>query len=239
MSILLGVMLLMTASETVIYAKTFDGPLGSVYPEWSSSTIRFAGRLLMPGKGALPAEKVTNVASANGKARFLGEFGGPRIDPTAKTRVRQSVTLQLKNLKPHHAIKVEFDLLILKSWDGASPTYGPDRWKLQVEGGPTLLDTTFSNNPKLDTDRSVQDYPQPGSRQMAGAARVRTLGYTFFGDSTYALSYTFPHDAESLTLVFASDLFEGKGIGDESWGLDNVVVQAIEAPPQNAGSPRD
>ena len=74
---------------------------------------------------------------------------------------------------------------------------------------------------------------------MEGAVASRTLGYQFFGDSTYRLSFTFPHEGDGLTLVFASDLFEGKGIGDESWGLDTVIVKAIDAPLENAGSPRD
>ncbi len=226
--------------DTVVYSNDFNGKLGSTYPEWASSKIAFEGRFLMPGKGTLPPEKVTNVESPKGNVRFLGEFGGPRIDPTARTRVRQSVTLQLKDLTPHKGVKVEFDLLILKSWDGSSPMYGPDRWKLAVEGGPTLVETTFSNNPKLDADRSFQDYPKPGSKQMEGSAVSRTLGYQFFGDSIYKLSATFPHQGETLTLVFSSDLFEGKGIGDESWGLDNVVVRTTtDEPLQNDGSPRD
>jgi hypothetical protein len=129
-------------------------------------------------------------------------------------------------------VTASFDLLVLKSWDGSSPQYGPDRWSLRVEGGPTLLDTTFSNNPKLDTDKSFQDYPRPGSPPQAGAAAVKALGYGFFGDSTYHLTFRFPHTADSLALEFASDLFEGKGTGDESWGLDDVrvSVDAGESP---------
>jgi hypothetical protein len=50
------------------------------------------------------------------------------------------------------------------------------------------------------------------------------MGYGFFGDSTYHLMYEIEHSADSLVLEFASDLFEGKGTDDESWGLDNVKV---------------
>src|SRR5262249_28031804 len=45
------------------------------------------------------------------------------------------------------------------------------------------------------------------------------------GDSVYHLTFTFPHTADSLTLEFASDLFEGKGTEDEAWGLDDVTVK--------------
>jgi hypothetical protein len=121
-------------------------------------------------------------------------------------------------------VTVRFELLILKSWDGNSPQYGPDRLSVRVAGGPTLLDTTFSNNPKVETDRSFQDYPRPQSPPQTGAASVKTLGYDFFGDSTYRLHLTFPHAADSLTLEFSSDLFEGKGTDDEAWGLDDVTI---------------
>jgi len=53
---------------------------------------------------------------------------------------------------------------------------------------------------------------------------VNTLGYTFYGDSIYHLSFAFKHTSDSLILNFSSSLFEGKGTDDESWGLDNVRV---------------
>jgi hypothetical protein len=219
------------AADTVVYSNDFNAPPGSPFPQWSSSRIEAASRTITipTHSGSYPPPLVTNVESPAGKRRFLGEFGGPRLDPTARTRVRQSVELTLHDLPPHREAKVSLDLLILKSWDGSSPQYGPDRWSLKVRGGPTLLDTTFSNNPKLDTDRSFQDFPRPNSHPQSGAVAVRTLGYRFFGDSTYHLEYAFPHTAATLTLEFAGDLFEGKGTGDESWGLDDVRVSVNPA----------
>jgi hypothetical protein len=211
-------------AETVIYSENFDANPGSSFPGWSSSEILFKGRGKPQLSGSILPPAVTNAESPGGKRHFLGEFGGPRIDLLAHTQVRQTVRLALKGLAPHATATVSFDLLILKSWDGSSPQYGPDRWSLRVDGGPTLLDTTFSNNPKLETDKSFQDYPTPNSRHQTGAASVRKLGYKFFGDSTYHFRFTFPHSADSLTLEFSSDLFEGKGTGDESWGLDDVTI---------------
>jgi hypothetical protein len=121
-------------------------------------------------------------------------------------------------------VTLAFDLLILKSWDGNSPQYGPDRFQIRVAGGPTLLDTSFSNNQKVAADGSLQDYPTPSSAPQTDAAAVNRLGYRFFGDSIYHLHFTFPHDAATLVLEFASDMYEGKGTDDESWGLDNVRV---------------
>jgi hypothetical protein len=127
---------------------------------------------------------------------------------------------------------LEFDLYILKSWDGNNPNYGPDRWSLRVRRGPTLLDTTFSNNfKKGDYDLSLQDYPTPGSAPQSGREALNTMGYKFFGDSIYHLTFRFAHTGETLLLDFSSSLFEGKGTADESWGLDNVRVSADSHPP--------
>jgi hypothetical protein len=209
----------------VVYENEFNDQPGAEFPEWSSSPIAFSSRFAPPGDGRRDPPRVTNAESPKGRRRFLGEFGGPRIDPTARTRVRQGVRLTLRDLPRHEEATVAFDLLVLKSWDGNSPQYGPDRWSLGVKDGPTLLDTTFSNNPKVDAEGTLQDYPRPRSRPHAGARGVDKLGYTFFGDSLYHFELTFPHEKIELVLEFASDLFEGKGTEDESWGLDNVKVQ--------------
>jgi hypothetical protein len=214
-----------------VYFNDFNGPLGTTYPEWTSAgysnTENQAGTIAA-GSGS---QAVATVASPNGKQRFLGEFGGPILltarpyDPQHFIRVDQTVTLTLRNLKPHTSATVTFDLYILKSWDGNNPNYGPDRWSLGVQGGPALLDTTFSNNPKTRPyDLSLQNYPVADSPQRSGAGAVNTLGYTFFGDSIYHLTFTFAHTSGTLALNFSSSLFEGKGIEDESWGLDNVRV---------------
>src|SRR5262249_43480616 len=70
----------------------------------------------------------------------------------------------------------------------------------------------------------LQNFPVANSPQQSGAAAVNTLGYTFFGDSIYHLSFKFPHTGDTLALNFWSSLVESKGTVDESWGLDNVRV---------------
>ena len=218
-----------------VYFNDFNGPLGSKYPEWTATPVTFTSAATPPGKGTLPPPSVTNCESPNRLQRFLGEFGGPRIgvpgDPGYnRTRVEQTISLTLRGLPPHSALKVSFDLYILKSWDGNSPRYGPDRWSLDVAGGPVLLATTFSNNHKVSTEGSDQDYPRPKSPPRTGASFTNTLGYAFFGDSIYPLEFTFAHTGSDLTLNFSSSLFEGKGLADESWGLDNVRVTTVTRP---------
>src|SRR5215471_7968079 len=215
-----------------VYRNDFNTALGTTYPEWTSSgytnSANRAGTITA-GSGPQP---VATVTSPNGRQSFLGEFGGPVLlapppyDPQHFVRVDETVTLTLRDLKPHTFVTVSFDLYVLKSWDGNNQTYGPDRWTLRVQGGPTLLDSTFSNNPKTGADLSQQNYPVANSPHQSGAASVNTLGYTFYGDSIYHFSFNFPHAEDTLVLNFSSSLFEGKGTDDESWGLDNVRVSS-------------
>jgi hypothetical protein len=160
----------------------------------------------------------------------------PPYDAQHFVTVEETVTLTLRDLKPHTFATVAFDLYLLKSWDGNNRTYGPDRWRLRVQDGPALLDTTFSNNPKTGADLSQQNYPAANSPRQSGAASVNTLGYTFYGDSIYHFSFNFPHAAGTLVLNFSSSLFEGKGTEDESWGLDNVRVSSNSEAPFGASA---
>ena len=217
--------------SNVVYFNDFNGPDSSLFPEWTSSSIHYTNTAISSGSGTLSAG-ITKTYSMDGSRLFLGEFGGPAIGTPGtpgwnRMRVEQTVTLTLANLAEHDSLELSFDLLILKSWDGNSPMYGPDRWSLKVNGGATLLDTTFSNNPKTEKEGSYQDYPKPKSAPQSGAASKNTLGYPFFGDSLYHLSFTFPHQGSRIQLDFSSSLFEGKGPADESWGLDNVRVATV------------
>lgn len=214
-----------------VYFNDFNGAPGTTYPEWTSSGYKNSANQAGTVATGSGAQTVANVESPNGKQRFLGEFGGPVIlkarpyDPQHFARIDETVTFTLGGLKPHSRATVTFDLYVLKSWDGNNLNYGPDRWSVSVQGGPTLLDTTFSNNPKTGAyDLSLQNYPAANSAPQTGAAAINTLGYKFYGDSIYHLTFTFADTSDTLTLNFSSSLFEGKGTEDESWGLDNVRV---------------
>ena len=224
--------------ETVVYANDFNGPVGTTYPEWSVATYSWTANQAGTIAAGSGTETISNVDSYNSSQRFLGELGGPVIlkappyDSRHFVRVDESIGLSLPGLRAHNSLTLDFDLYILKSWDGNNPTYGPDRWSVAISGGPTLLSTTFSNNFKTGSDLSLQDYPSTNSPPQTGAFATNQLGYGFwFGDAAYHMSFTFPHTASSVTVVFSSSMNEGKSekvrsTRDESWGLDNVRVTA-------------
>ncbi len=165
-----------------------------------------------------------------GRRRFLGRFGN------------DTVRLTLKDLPPHRFLRVSFELFIIASWDGAGKMGGVDVWRLRVEGGPRLLDCTFAEYPAPDAgwQSFPDDYPGPQHERRTGAAEVATLGYVHQGgqvchDGVYRLSFAIPHAAREVTFVFAAEGLQN--LDDESWGLDNVRVEALPGP-QRLGEPQ-
>ena len=156
-----------------------------------------------------------------GARKFLGRFGNG------------TVSLALANLPPHTQATVSFDLYIIHSWDGNdSGTAGPDIWDLSVAGGPTLLRTTFCQAPSCSRQAYPGTYPGGDNPARTGATENNTLGYTFEPeemDSVYQLGFTFDHSGNSLELKFSGSGLER--IENESWGLDNLVIQVSEPIP--------
>ena len=160
-----------------------------------------------------------------GPRTFLGEFGN------------DTVSLSLAGLGAHNGVQLDFDLYLIRSWDGSSAgttyDYGNDAFRVSVGGGPVLLDKTFSNgNPAGQSFGPLSNNPA-----FTGAAETYSLGYVFVDgiqhtsqvmDSVYRLSFAFTHDTDQLTLNFSG--YGLQSLGDESWGLDNVRVSAVPEP---------
>jgi hypothetical protein len=144
----------------------------------------------------------------------LGRFGN------------ETVSLNLAGLSSHSSVTISFDLFLNDSWDGNGSPFGPDYFKLSIIGGDTLLNTTFSN----PATGSSQAYPNGGDNPAGtgSAAMDATQTYGYFGNSVYALSYTFAHTGDSLGFEFSGSNLQD--LGDESWGVDNVVVSSNAAP---------
>ncbi|HEX6463735.1 MAG TPA: hypothetical protein VFZ98_04755, partial [Vicinamibacterales bacterium] len=155
--------------DTVVYFNDFDKPVGTTYPEWSAARYSWSANAAGTIAAGSGTETIRTVVSPNVAQRFLGELGGPVIlkappyDRDHFVHVDESIDLSLTKLPPHESMTVAFDLYVLKSWDGDSPIYGPDRWSVRLGGGQVLLDATFSNNFKVASEGSRQSYPSPGS----------------------------------------------------------------------------
>jgi hypothetical protein len=196
------------ASETVVYQNDFGGAGGS---EWSHKTV-----------------SVTPI----GARRFLGEFSN------------ETVGLTLSNLPPHSAVSVAFDLFIILTWDGNSAGVGPDIWQMRLRDGTVLQRSTFSNlseNPNGEGQSFPDEYnPTNVTRFLPfkGATETNTLGFLWGAspkDAVYRIQKSFVHTNANLVLEFSGIGLQG--IGDESWGLDNVsVTTLINIPPRLTAS---
>lgn len=168
------------------------------------------------------SSNTTEAPPADSTRQFLGRFA----DGT--------VSLSLSALPAHTSLSLDFDLFIMSSWDGDGPEPGtPDIWSLSVDGGPTLVHTTFSNfaGRTQDYPDGYDDVPDGAiNPPKAGAVEVNTLGYPAFanfpgGDCVYHMHFDIPHTASSVMFSFVG----GPGltsVADESWGLDNVEIVA-------------
>ncbi len=157
---------------------------------------------------------------------FLGEFNN------------ETVTLTLADLPQHSQVILEFDLLLIRSWDGnldgnswiptgvdpitpnAVGEIGPDQWNLAV-AGQEQINTTFSN---WDLVGFKQAYPgsYPGGDYQARTGAVANNSLCYEQDSTYKMRYTVAHNGADLTVDFSA--LGLQTIDNESWGLDNVKV---------------
>jgi hypothetical protein len=189
-----------------IYSNTFESGAG---PEWSNQTTE-----LTPGTAVRPP------------MRFLGELANG------------TVTLSLGSIPTHSTMTIDFDLFVIRTMDGSSTVsgLGPDLWSLSVAGGPTLLNTTFSNiTPDLAKltgsfpegffQAYTGSYPTGLYPYWTGAYEANTLGFmvgSFADDAIYHLKYTFPHTGSTVQFNFTSG--QTQPISDESWGLKNVNV---------------
>jgi hypothetical protein len=110
--------------------------------------------------------------------------------------------------------------------------------------------STYTVGPGTPPCDTYADYTGSGEAPLTGANECYSLGYTFSYpngytysdghtctnpngcpeamDSVYNLSFMFAHNASDLILNFSAAGLQG--IADESWGLDNVMVQVTPVP---------
>lgn len=101
-----------------------------------------------------------------GVRRFLGQFHN------------SEVTLTLAALPTHQKLRLEFELFVIRSWDGntvlsVGALQGPDVWTLNVDG-VQAISSTFSNIEDFDGVSFQQAWP--GDIAFDATSRTETLG---------------------------------------------------------------
>jgi len=148
---------------------------------------------------------------------FLGRFTN---DP---------VTLTLTDLPDHQLLRIEFDLHIIRTWDGHHERYGPDYWKLTTDDGRVWVNATFANFTDEYGDARQQSYPTtlPGERVPPFSQVVRRDALGYDRSATYRVRLSLPHAADAVAFTFTGVGLQH--VDDESWGIDDLRVSVLSA----------
>lgn len=196
------------SAQTTVFSTDFDG--GSIPAEISPGTAMLAGVQGYAGLGP-PGNQ------------FAGNF--------LRSETANTVTLQLNGLPAHTSLNVLFLFAAIDSLDGTGVFPAGDFFDVSVDG-VTFFSESFANA----TESQIQSYVPPPNVELA---RRVDLGFStggFFLDSAYNLGAdpvfsNIPHSASSATITF---VIRGEGVqslNDESWAMDNLVVQVAGGGP--------
>ena len=138
----------------------------------------------------------------------------------------QHINLELINLPINDTVEITFDLYIHDSWDGSS-----DKWELKFEQNNVIQNSFLTD---FNNHYGYQSYPDeyPSSNPAkSGAVQVnlprRCISNTS-GSSWSSTKYTLSKRFYSISSIgkFSFNSYQSSNPCDESWGVDNVNIQA-------------
>jgi len=197
--------------EKTIYKEDFEK--SRIYAEWS--TIITNPIWQNPIK--------TDITPKDNRG-FLGQFGN------------QEIILTLTNKFDLCDFNIDFDLFVIRSWDGSDSTVG-DIFAFNVNGTNTAY--SFSNWGDSATTYGYQSYPETvntGKKYPAqfGAIEKQSLGYIYEAtpipeDAVYHLSLKKNDISRNIKIQFMGVLKDGTPtFENESWGIDNIIIKVNE-----------
>jgi hypothetical protein len=152
------------------------------------------------------------------------------------------LTLKIPVIPKHDRILICLELAILCHWDGVWETYGPDTWKASIKGGPTLLETTFSNFSRIGQnfpdETGFSTFPfQTAAASIGDLGFVEELGEKKVGwnnlDATYRIWLAASHSDPTVTFTFSGefhddpDQIDDWGDAGENWAVKSCRVWAV------------
>lgn len=167
---------------------------------------------------------VTAVGQLNGGiienvgAGVAGYYTGDVIRNTTTSLT----TMSLSNLGAHNQISVGFTLAFLDSWDSIDGSPSPDYLNIFLDG-VQVLQLTAANASGTVTNLG-------GGTQVAIGDLFDTPGGPYWNhdrivDMSTASALTFTHTGSTFVLGLQAGGAGWQGGSDESWGLDNLLIQ--------------
>jgi len=191
--------------------------------------------------GVKSLEDVQGLSAAGFKGKFLRNSSPG--NPAAPT------TVILRGLPKHEAITIGFLLALIDSWDGTygpertaaggapNSTHAPDYFNVTIDGVSVFKETFFFRSAKAQT------YDESHGTLLS---RDVDLGFNTLwknsrntppivpSDLAYDMNREpafrdIPHTGNTLTISLFSSGSGWQGLGDESWGIDNlrIVVKPV------------
>jgi len=156
--------------------------------------------------------------------------------------------LTLRELPEHQRLRLQCDLLILRSWDGDVQGDGPDTLAITLDDGRKLLSASFSNNSGMfgaGGGQFGQSFPDgiglARNAPATGSVKQNEDLVAALPNAVYRLDFTFPHDAKDARISFRAKLQEileeNRNAANEAWGLANVRVEALGEPAEVLAEP--
>ena len=139
-----------------------------------------------------------------------------------------ATVISLTGLGPHTWLRVNFDFIAFDSWDGLDPTYGPDYLNLSI--GASNLYFSVTNFPANIEDGGVSGPYNFGTLGRAFSDGTSYGGNPDWADSVWRMGFDIPHTASTAVLSFYASGAGWQGFSDESFGLDNIVVETDAIP---------
>jgi hypothetical protein len=180
----------------------------------------------IPPEFSAPGCGVEAVQGYAGLGPVGRQFGGSLLRYTAVTLY--PTTLTLRDLPPHTSVNVKTLLAVIDSWDGT------ELLEIRIDGA-----LVFRHWFQLAVGDTTSYIPPPGTLLSAGTNLGFTFGSYHFRDRAYDLGADpsfngIAHTADSLVVTWNLGAVSGpaasqwQGGGDESWGLDGVLVEVNE-----------
>lgn len=168
---------------------------------------------------------------------FLGRFAGTDGDSSGGPRTEKTFDLA----PGYSSVVVEFDLLIIDSWDANDPNFstGPDgdAFQLYINGQQVANELFSYSNSTFDADRT-------GTVTIDGVDYTFSFVQTEKGDLGFSSTWEDQiwrvrleaenYPSEQITVGFGSTT--DQGINDESFGIDNLTIISTNDPSISAGA---
>lgn len=158
----------------------------------------------------------------------LGPAGNQFAGSFLRSETVNKVTLTLTGLPTHDALSTSFLFAAIDSLDGTGSFPAGDYFRIDIDGVNRFRES-FANA----TDEQVQSYVPPAGVELA---RKVDLGFagpgSYYRDSAYNLGadprfQQFAHTGSSVTIDFWMEGVGLQSLGDESWAMDNLRVEAF------------